>query len=71
MICTTIINKDLEGVLKALEVCEMAEIRLDRCELSMKDKPERDLHGAYKSMPVAEFYALALDRMKKVAAREL
>ena len=40
MICTTIINKDLEGVLKALEVCEMAEIRLDRCELSMKDIEE-------------------------------
>ena len=40
MICTTIINKDLEGVLKALEFCEMAEIRLDRCELSMKDIDE-------------------------------
>ena len=40
MICTTIINKDLEGVLKALERCEMAEIRLDRCELSMKDIDE-------------------------------
>ena len=40
MICTTIINKDLEGILKALESCEMAEIRLDRCELSMKDIDE-------------------------------
>lgn len=41
------------------------------CELSMRDKPERDVHGAYKDMPVAEFYALALDRMKKVAQRAL
>ena len=37
MICTTIINKDFEGVLKALESCEMAEIRLDSCDLSMKE----------------------------------
>lgn len=37
MICTTIINKDFEGVLKALEICEMAEIRLDSCSLSMKE----------------------------------
>lgn len=40
MICTTIINKDLQGVLAALEVCEMAEIRLDSCDLSMKDIDE-------------------------------
>ena len=37
MICTTIINKDRQGVLEALETCEMAEIRLDSCDLSMKD----------------------------------
>ena len=37
MICTTIINKDFGGVLKALEICEMAEIRLDSCSLSMKE----------------------------------
>ena len=40
MICTTIINKDLEGILEALERCEMAEIRLDSCDLSMKDIDE-------------------------------
>ena len=40
MICTTIINKDLKGILAALESCEMAEIRLDRCDLSMKDIEE-------------------------------
>ena len=40
MICTTIINKNLECVLAALEQCEMAEIRLDSCELSMKDIDE-------------------------------
>ena len=40
MICTTIINKDLQGVLEALENCEMAEIRLDSCDLSLKDIDE-------------------------------
>ena len=40
MICTTIINKDREGVLAALSACEMAEIRLDSCDLSMKDIEE-------------------------------
>ena len=40
MICTTIINRNLEGVLEALECCEMAEIRLDKCDLSMKDIDE-------------------------------
>lgn len=34
MICTTIQNKSFEQVLEALESCEMAEIRLDRCPLS-------------------------------------
>lgn len=40
MICTTIVNKDLQGVLAALEHCEMAEIRLDSCDLAMKDIDE-------------------------------
>ena len=40
MICTTIINKDLQGILFVLETCEMAEIRLDSCDLSMKDIDE-------------------------------
>ena len=37
MICTTIQNKTAEQILEALEQCEMAEIRLDRCDLSAKD----------------------------------
>lgn len=37
MICTTIQNRSAEQVLDALQVCEMAEIRLDRCDLSAKD----------------------------------
>ena len=40
MICTTIINKDFQGVMAALETCEMAEIRLDSCQLSMKEIDE-------------------------------
>ena len=40
MICTTIINKDFQGVMEALEACEMAEIRLDSCSLSMKEIDE-------------------------------
>ena len=33
MICTTIQNRDLKHIYEALEQCEMAEIRLDRCAL--------------------------------------
>ena len=40
MICTTIQNKNLEQIYEALENCEMAEIRLDRCELSAKEIDE-------------------------------
>ena len=40
MICTTIQNKNLEQIIEALEGCEMAEIRLDRCDLSLKDIEE-------------------------------
>ena len=40
MICTTIQNRNLDQVYEALEQCEMAEIRLDSCELSMKDIDE-------------------------------
>ena len=40
MICTTIINKDFQGVMEALEACEMAEVRLDSCSLSMKEIDE-------------------------------
>ena len=37
MICTTIQNKTAEQILEALDHCEMAEIRLDRCELSARE----------------------------------
>ena len=37
MICTTIQNKSAEQILEALDRCEMAEIRLDRCDLSAKE----------------------------------
>lgn len=40
MICTTIQNKNLEQILEALDGCEMAEIRLDRCEMSTRDIEE-------------------------------
>ena len=40
MICTTIQNKNLDQVLEALESCEMAEIRLDRCSLSLREIEE-------------------------------
>jgi len=40
MICTTIQNKNLDQVLTALESCEMAEIRLDRCNMSLEDIAE-------------------------------
>lgn len=37
MVCTVIQGRDLEGIFQALECCEMAEIRLDSCRLSMDD----------------------------------
>lgn len=37
MICTSIINKDFEAILNALENCEMAEIRLDKCRLTPEE----------------------------------
>ena len=37
MICTTIQNRNYEQILSALEQCEMAEIRLDRCVLTAKE----------------------------------
>ncbi len=40
MICTTIQNRNLEQIYEALEQCEMAEIRLDRCPLSAKEIDE-------------------------------
>ena len=40
MICTTIQNKNLEQIYEALETCEMAEIRLDRCDITEKQIDE-------------------------------
>ena len=40
MICTTIQNRNYEQILAALEECEMAEIRLDRCVLTAKETDE-------------------------------
>lgn len=40
MICTTILNRNLEQIHQALEECEMAEIRLDSCELTAKEIDE-------------------------------
>ena len=40
MICTTIQNRNLEQIYEALEQCEMAEIRLDRCTLTARETEE-------------------------------
>lgn len=40
MICTTIQNRNLEQIYEALDQCEMAEIRLDRCDLTAKEIDE-------------------------------
>ena len=40
MICTTIQNRKLEQIYEALENCEMAEIRLDRCDITEKQIDE-------------------------------
>ena len=40
MICTVIHNKNFEQIQKALELCEMAEIRLDSCRMSSRELQE-------------------------------
>jgi len=40
MICTTIHDKNLEQISEALDRCEMAEIRLDSCALTMDEIQE-------------------------------
>ena len=62
MICTTIQNKTAEQILQALEGCEMAEIRLDRCELSA-----RDIENVFTS----DVPLVATCRVSEVAQNEL
>ena len=37
MICTSLQHKNLDALFEALETTEMAEIRLDRCPLSLEE----------------------------------
>ncbi|MBQ9099342.1 MAG: sugar phosphate isomerase/epimerase [Clostridia bacterium] len=41
------------------------------CELTTKNKPERNTHGAYVNMPIDTFYALTLERARRVRDRSL
>ena len=61
MICTTIQDRNLEQIYEALEHCEMAEIRLDRCELSAKEIEE---------LFTADIPLVATCRISEVAAKE-
>ena len=61
MICTTIQDRNLEQIYEALEHCEMAEIRLDRCELSSKEIEE---------LFTADIPLVATCRINEVAAKE-
>ena len=61
MICTTIQDRNLEQIYEALEHCEMAEIRLDRCELSAKEIEE---------LFTADIPLVATCRINEVAAIE-
>ena len=61
MICTTIQNKNLEQIYEALEGCEMAEIRLDRCTLTEKQIDE---------LFSADVPLVATCRISEVAATE-
>ena len=40
MICTVLHNKNFEQIQEALELCEMAEIRLDSCRMSSRELQE-------------------------------
>lgn len=61
MICTTIQNRNLEQILEALEMCEMAEIRLDRCPLT-----EKEIDEVFSS----DVPLVATCRIDEVASRE-
>ena len=61
MICTTIQNRNYEQILAALEECEMAEIRLDRCELTAKETDE---------LFTSDIPLVATCRINEVAATE-
>lgn len=61
MICTTIQNRNIEQIYEALEQCEMAEIRLDRCELTARDIDE---------LFTADIPLVATCRIAEVAATE-
>lgn len=37
MICTVLQNRNYQQIMDALQFCEMAEIRLDKCELTMRE----------------------------------
>ena len=61
MICTTIQNKDFEQILAALEQCEMAEIRLDRCTLTAKET---------ETLFTSDIPLVATCRVSEIAATE-
>ena len=61
MICTTIQNRNIEQIYEALEKCEMAEIRLDRCELTARETDE---------LFTADLPLVATCRISEVAAVE-
>ncbi len=61
MICTTIQNRNLEQIYEALEQCEMAEIRLDRCDLAAKEIDE---------LFTADIPLVATCRISEIAAAE-
>ncbi len=61
MICTSIQNRNLEQIYEALEQCEMAEIRLDRCPLTSKEIDE---------LFTSDIPLVATCRISEVAANE-
>ena len=61
MICTTIQNRNLEQIYEALEQCEMAEIRLDRCALTARETQE---------LFMSDIPLVATCRISEVAATE-
>ena len=61
MICTTIQNRNLEQIYEALEQCEMAEIRLDRCALTARETEE---------LSTSDIPLVATCRISELAANE-
>jgi len=60
---------DWKGVMDRIDACGYEGVLT--CELTTKNKPQRNTHEKYATMPIDEFYALALERARRVRDRQI